>query len=168
MTIRFIADLHFNHFNIISFCKRPYKTVDEMNHDMVAKFNAVVGHDDDTWILGDLAWPGGEQYFHQLNGRKHLIIGNHDHRSVLILPWATAPRHYHEMKLLDGEGILRQLVLFHYPIEEWNHFYGGAIHLHGHVHGKTMKPSEKLRVDVAVDCFNFTPVTLDEILASVK
>lgn len=165
MTIFFTADNHFGHANIIKFCNRPYATVDEMNSDMVKKWNETVTRpDDEVWHLGDFSFGGAENFFHRLNGKKHLIIGNHDRRKILTLPWASQPVHYHEMKINDGEGIQRELILFHYPIEEWDNFYKGSIHLHGHVHGKKMQEVEKVRVDVAVDCHGFKPVTIDEIL----
>lgn len=37
-----VADNHFGHENIIRFCNRPFKTLDEMNYEMVKRWNAVV------------------------------------------------------------------------------------------------------------------------------
>ncbi len=168
MTTFFTADTHFGHGKIITYCKRPYLTADEMDADIIRRWNSVVGLDDDVIHMGDFSFRNRQDVFHKLNGRKHLIIGNHDDRKTLTLPWASQPVHYREMTVRDAEGMDRHLILFHYPIEEWDGFFRGTIHLHGHVHGKQMQPCDKMRVDVAVDCFEFTPVTIDQILAKVS
>jgi calcineurin-like phosphoesterase family protein len=168
MTVYLSADSHFSHTNILKFCNRPFANIDEMNSALVTNWNAVVTDDDSVWHLGDFCWHGSEHFFHRLNGKKHLIIGNHDGRKTLTLPWASQPRDYHEMKLIDGEGISHELVLSHYPFEEWNRYYKGSIHLYGHVHARKLNDCSKPRFDVGVDNCNFAPITLDQILARLK
>ena len=158
----FSSDLHFQHNNIIKFSKRPYANVDEMNLDLIKKWNQKVKVDDSIWFLGDFSFKDGDRFFHQLNGRKHLIIGNHDGDKVRDLPWESQEI-YSELEVPDKTGKKHRLVLFHYPIEEFNGFYKGAIHLHGHVHGKKMLPIKK-RVDVAVECHGYAPVSFEKIL----
>jgi calcineurin-like phosphoesterase family protein len=167
MTVYFTSDTHFGHTNIIKFSKRPYNNEGEMNDALIKNWNAVVQPNDVVYHLGDFSWNGYQDVFHRLKGQKHLIIGNHDRASVMRLPWASQPKHYDEIKVKTSDGIEYDVVLFHYPIEEWNGFYHGAVHLHGHVHGKKMKDNDRIRVDVAVECFNYAPATLDQILASV-
>ena len=41
--VYFTSDTHFNHTNIISFCQRPFKNVDEMNERIIANWNEFVG-----------------------------------------------------------------------------------------------------------------------------
>ena len=41
-----IADTHFNHKRIIEYCKRPYSNVEEMNEDLIRKWNNVVSKND--------------------------------------------------------------------------------------------------------------------------
>jgi calcineurin-like phosphoesterase family protein len=42
----FYSDPHFGHTNIIKYCDRPFASVDEMNEELVARYNASVGPDD--------------------------------------------------------------------------------------------------------------------------
>lgn len=128
---------------------------------MIERWNAVVQRGDTVWHLGDFAWYDREDVFHQLNGEKHLIIGNHDTKRTIKMPW-TSQHDYHELKV-EHEGSRLKLVLFHYPVEEWNGFYKGSIHLHGHTHGRT--PAIPRRFDVGADVHDFTPVTLAQLLA---
>lgn len=160
MTIFFTADHHFGHAGVIRMCGRPFSGVDEMNRQMIARWNAVVGPADEIWHLGDFAYkmPAADArgIWDALNGRKHLIRGNHDKASVAEWGWESV-QDLHEIAV-DG----RRVVLCHYPLAEWPGFYRDSIHLHGHVHGNR---SVAGAVDVGVDCWDFRPVTLDEILA---
>src|SRR3972149_2927673 len=79
--IFFTSDTHFNHANIIKYCGRPFGSVDEMNREMITRWNAVVDPEDTVYHLGDFAlgkvseWPA---IFRQLNGSKKILIrGNH-------------------------------------------------------------------------------------------
>ena len=77
----FTSDQHFGHFNIIRLCSRPFETVEEMDEALLSKWNAKVKADDTVYILGDLFFRAAkvEPILKALNGRKHLIVGNHDH-----------------------------------------------------------------------------------------
>lgn len=77
-----IADTHFNHENIIRFCNRPFKSIDEMNSYMIKAWNETVSNNDTVLVLGDFAF-GNKEYVRELvntlYGKKFLIMGNHDH-----------------------------------------------------------------------------------------
>ena len=80
--IFFTADLHFGHKNIIRYCDRPFKDVAQMNSTLIKNYNEVVRPDDTCYILGDLAMGINSleltKYIRRMNGRKILILGNHD------------------------------------------------------------------------------------------
>lgn len=95
--IWFTSDLHFGHYNIITFCDRPFReewgeepsgrmylavdSVVSMNEAMVEQWNSQVAPTDDVYVIGDVAMGKIEdsfRYIARLNGRKFLTPGNHD------------------------------------------------------------------------------------------
>jgi calcineurin-like phosphoesterase family protein len=79
MTVYLTADTHFNHTNIIKYCHRPFKTIEEMNDTLVINWNRVVKINDMVIFLGDLGFKdNGNIWVSKLNGNKLLIRGNHD------------------------------------------------------------------------------------------
>lgn len=159
MTNFYISDTHFDHEKIIKLTKRPFANVDEMNAEMVKRWNNVVGDDDVVYHLGDFAWKFDRFAFwrSQLNGKIAFLTGNHD-----PAPPGTADDY---AELQDGPF---KLVLFHYPIVEWNGFHKGAFHFYGHVHGSPldyMPLNWRARAfDVGVECLDYTPQTAEQII----
>ena len=166
MTAFFTADTHFGHEAIIRLCDRPYASVAEMDESLVANWNAVVGAKDDVWHLGDfglaLSRPRAEVLFGRLNGRKRLVIGNHDKQSVLHLPWMEPPAH-RLMPKLPGVG---RVVLDHYAGRTWLNANRGSVQLFGHSHGRM--PGNRQQLDVGVDCWDYRPAAWEEIQARLK
>lgn len=160
----FISDTHFGHTKVIRYSGRPFVTVDEMDRQMVANWNAVVAPEDHVYHLGDLMWHATKKstatLLDSLNGRKTLIVGNHDHRPV-----RNSDRWFEVHKLLETEVDGRHVTLCHYPIAHWAGQRKGGVHLHGHMHG-TREGFHRGALDVGVDLAHmaFTPRTLDELL----
>ena len=168
--IWFTSDTHFGHANIIQHCARPYRNAGHMDDALVAHWNSRVGVDDEVFHLGDLFWnmpPDALRALRaRLNGRIHLVPGNHDHPETLLsegLVDSVLPQ-IHELVVQPATAKSRTtLVLCHYPLEEWNRLHRGAIHLHGHCHGRL--PARDLRrLDVGVDVHQYRPIALKEIL----
>ena len=84
MKIFGISDTHFNHQRIIDYCNRPYADSKEMDEDMIKKWNETVSNNDVVLHLGDFGL-GNKEYIasivKRLNGKKILIMGNHDNWS---------------------------------------------------------------------------------------
>ena len=168
--IYFTSDLHFYHKNVIKHANRPYSDVDEMNERLISNWNKKVKEEDDIYILGDFTMKGTEyatDVLKRLNGKKYLIKGNHDKFATQetfdnsLFEWV---KDYYELQYKNTI-----FILFHYPIEEWNHYFRGSIHLHGHQHNNSeynIKNREKglKRYDVGVDANKMSPVSADEIL----
>ena len=77
--IFFTSDTHFNHKAIISYCSRPFESVEEMNDRLIDNWNQVVKPSDTVYHLGDFALYCNdiEQIRKKLNGKINLIQGNH-------------------------------------------------------------------------------------------
>lgn len=159
MTIWFTSDTHFGHTNIIKHCARPFSTAEEMDVDLIARWNAVVRPDDEVWHLGDFAYRNAKavaSYLSRLNGRIHLIHGNHDSAATKALAAWASSQPFAEIKL-DGTRIS----LMHYAMRVWPASHHGALHFFGHSHGSL--PGDRQSCDVGVDAWDFRPVSLDEI-----
>lgn len=143
----YISDLHLGHNNVISLDKRPFDNMAQMVSVIVANWNMVVRNSDDVYILGDFFWGtqvGRElanKVLPRLNGKKHLILGNHD---KIYPEMENKFVEIRDLREIRDEG--ERVVLCHYPIAHWNGQSHGAIHLFGHTHtGRDTRPFEKYR-----------------------
>ena len=172
----FTSDLHLGHANIIRLCNRPFSSIEEMDATIINNWNKCVHKSDTVYVLGDFTMIKDvaivENYINQLNGKIYFLRGNHDYwmknydfsKNDRIFNLGA----YHEEALSQ-----RRFILCHYPFEEWNHFYRGAYHLHGHQHNTKEYNIDNIqngfkRFDVGVDANNFTPVSIDRILQLFK
>ena len=165
MALFFTADQHFGHGGARGLFRRPFASVAEMDAAMVARWNEVVGPDDEVWHLGDFAVRQSAartaELLETLAGTKHLLVGNNDGPATTGLAGWASVQHYAEMEL-DGT----RLVLCHYPLRSWHRMARGALNLHGHSHGR-LTPLPR-QVDVGVDVWNFRPITLADIRAHLR
>lgn len=118
MTKHFTSDLHFWHLNVISYCNRPFKTVEEMNEALIANWNAVVRDDDIVFVMGDFSMGSRDQMksiVPRLKGRKRLISGNHDRDAKTMLEAGFESVEENTMiKLSDGKKSYKVLAS-HFP-----------------------------------------------------
>lgn len=82
-----ISDHHWGHKNIIKFSNRPFDNLHHMENYMIDAWNSVVTDDDEVWHLGDISFKLNAKYLvnilDRLNGKIHLIRGNHDKDSII-------------------------------------------------------------------------------------
>jgi len=186
--IYFTSDHHFYHANIIRYCKRPFANVEEMNTEMLRRWNSIVQPDDTVFYLGDfsLAKRPVEYFVPLLNGEKYLIMGNHDACHPCHKKKAALGREVFlkaGFKSLELERVIeiagQPVLLSHmpYPVTrpesapplqpydlkymEFRPKNEGRWLLHGHVHEK-WKVKEKM-INVGVDVWDFYPVPISEI-----
>ena len=80
--VYFTADMHFGHRAIINMQNRPFESVEEMDRVLLQNFNSVVHKNDTVYILGDICHhmkvEDADDLIRKMNGKKYLIIGNHD------------------------------------------------------------------------------------------
>jgi calcineurin-like phosphoesterase family protein len=169
----FTSDTHLDHFNIIRYCNRPFKTTEEMNETIISNWNSVVKPEDTVYHLGDFCLSARERMRwlgSRLNGHKHLIMGNHDKGKTRLheAGFESVIRSIHEtFKLKNGMTVH----LAHYPYKtndawNWSPVDNGLILLCGHVHDR-WKIKNKM-VNVGVDVHNFTPISEEQILQLIK
>lgn len=160
----YTSDTHFCHSNIIKFCNRPYENTDDMDIDLINRWNSIVGIDDTVYFLGDFAMNYKKnrlrEIFDLLNGEKHLIKGNHDKKDVYSLNWQSQ----HDSLTVNDSGY--KIVLCHYPMRDWNGKFHNAYHFYGHTHGTI--PNLPRAADVGVDSWNGYPTTFEQVRARLK
>jgi calcineurin-like phosphoesterase family protein len=164
------SDLHFSHDNIIKYCNRPFKNSDHMNSQLIKNWNSAVMPDDLVYVLGDLTMMGKDQLtktqalVHKLNGKKILVYGNHDKFSPTdYIDMGFSSVHYPYLKYED-------FYMFHDPALATACPVGSTC-LCGHVHDlfTTLKTDkDNLLINVGVDVWNYTPVSLNTIKELVE
>ena len=158
MSVFFTADSHWNHANIIKYCNRPFQSVDEMNRTIIDNINAKVSSKDTLYFLGDFAFGPMAPFREQINcGNIVLIRGNHD-RQIDRKLFSSI----NDIAEYKNNGL--NIVLCHYSFRVWNKSCHDSFHLFGHSHGTLKIDEGSLSMDVGVDCNNFHPYSLDEIV----
>ena len=168
----YTSDTHFFHANIIEYCNRPFTNVTHMDKSLIREWNRKVTTEDDIYILGDFAFARAadiskvETLCKKLNGRKHLIYGNHD----VIHPHRLAEAgiqslHYPYLTLDNGWHLIHDPSLA-------VAFPKGSVVLAGHIHDltgdKVIANKDKLVINVGVDIWNYQPVSEEEIENLIK
>lgn len=174
MKIFFTSDTHFGHANIIKYCNRPFASVEEMNEGIIQKWNAVVSPGDVVYHLGDFAMGHKDNVNirKRLNGKVILVKGNHDKKDAVHL--AAGFDEIHRRLEIEVEGY--KLYLAHIPVHLpdptnrtyppdlvksppalYDYFLCGHVHEQWRRHGTT--------INVGVDVSDFTPLTLQQLLA---
>lgn len=166
----FTSDTHFSHGNIIKYSKRPFLKDEQMSlvesrsfcvpndqvkeHDdiLIENWNRRVRPHDVVYHLGDFAFcrPGyAHQIFNRLNGKIHLVLGNHDslvHDNPDIQDRLVWHRQYAEISVNR-----QKIVLCHYAFRVWNRAHHGSWNLYGHSHGSLVDDPNAKSFDVGID-----------------
>lgn len=160
-----------------------------MNEALVANWNKVVTPDDTVYCLGDfsMSFRSIELFSHRLNGLKFLIPGNHDFCHSYNKKSKTEAKRMEWLNKYSLNGwivmpeksniILSDLgtvELCHHPragdfdpadgydkYASWRPKDSDTLLLCGHVHN-TWKTKDRM-INVGVDVWDYTPVSLEEI-----
>ena len=174
------SDQHFFHGNIIKYCNRPWnsgkdsdgniivtqKDIEEMNEEMIMRWNSVVPNDGIVYHLGDFALGDRnkiKEILPRLNGKINLIMGNHDTKSVEFYYECGFNRVYdHPILLKDF------FILSHEPISflNKNSCFGN---IYGHVHDSDVYKTFSVNsCCVCVERHDYKPISLKYIIEKCK
>jgi calcineurin-like phosphoesterase family protein len=165
------SDLHFGHKNIMSFCPvtraRFRNDVTYMDQAMIKEWNDIVEPGDLVYILGDVAFLPAQkatEIMRRLNGTKILVEGNHDRKALNDPSFRGCFEEVHKYLDINYEG--HKIVMFHYPIAEWDQMHRGALHFHGHLHGG-VSGMEKYRCrDMGIDATGMIVTQMEDAIRS--
>lgn len=163
-----VADTHFGHENIIKYENRPYSNSHDMDKDIIRLWNSVVSRDDIVYVLGDFTLSRRKEVIKnlvdRLNGRKVLIMGNHDTRK---------PKDYIEcgFEVAIRKPVMAEpgVILMHEPFENGSLITSNYIYIFGHVHSNhTLMDDYPNCMCVSLERINYTPIDLDECIRKLR
>ena len=163
MAIFVCADLHLQHKNILKYCRQQFSSIEEHDKYIIDRYNSVVGKDDLVYILGDLGFTPREsltKLVKQLNGRKILVVGNHDrlrdneYINMGIIQVIRHPIFYNNNIILSHEPAL----------ECYNSKY--TICVHGHLHNNSLALRNYFNVNVELT--EFLPININVFVEKAK
>lgn len=166
METYFCSDHHFGHTNVLSYetDARPFENIQEMHEVIIERHNKVVRPNDLVYFLGDFCF--GKQNIEiaaRLNGRKKLILGNHD-------TYETSDY----LKFFEkayGVLIWKGCLLTHVPVHPDQLNYRVKLNVHGHLHSRNVLDGDNADnryFNVSIEQNNLTPFHEDEILYRLK
>lgn len=177
------SDIHFYHDNIMRFVDHRsdnFNNIVECNNRVIENYNNIITNEDTVYFVGDLSCGkhNGEkikqemlaEILNQMNGKKILIMGNHDKFSKSFYM-----KHFDEVHDFLWFG---DTLMIHYPLveheythrKERNHLdkkLKAKTIIHGHVHDFTVEVDDGIkRVNVCVDYKpnNWSPVDITDLI----
>lgn len=150
-----IGDLHFGHRKV-AMAVRGFPTVEQHNHELIARWNSRVRSVDTVYVLGDVVF--GASYLpllDKLNGLKKLVMGNHDNE------FASA-RWLDYFARIMGCAEVNGWLLSHMPVHP-NQLGRWPLNVHGHMHTNTV--GEPGYFCASAERIGLAPITLEEIAA---
>ena len=183
----FTSDNHIRHKNIIKHCPQRAEAggfdpedLEAQDKWLLDKWNATVGKKDLVYIVGDFTFMTTEwakRYLGKMNGRKYLILGNHDKSTEHLQGYFKDITQMKEVQFkqknfpfLDEDF---RVFLCHYAMVVWPSKHYGVVQVHGHSHGRLddfNNESTDLRVDVGWDSTlgNYGLVSLEDLYKYFK
>lgn len=160
------SDAHFDHERIIGYCKRPFYSIRQMNHELRENWNDTVRENGIVYYLGDLSFGRHRRpidyWLGKLSGEIFYIRGNHD-KDVITRAAVIHNRYgiqYGDYKFL----------LMHDPHRPFG--YDGWI-IHGDKHNNSLKRyplinQKNKTVNVCAELVDYTPLSLDKLILLIE
>jgi len=177
------SDTHFGHAGVCRFTEadgvtkiRPWTDPDEMDEEMIKRWNARVRPNDKVYHLGDVVINRKAlKTLARLNGDKVLIRGNHDiFRDDEYRLYFRELRAYH---------VMNGMILSHIPVHEASLGRFG-VNIHGHLHTNRVKKARGIDAktgatlystenDVRYHCVcveqtDFTPILFENVIKRIE
>jgi len=163
------SDLHLGHANIMKFCpntRGQFRDISHMNAQMLRMWNDLIQPEDLVYILGDVAFmqpTEATKWLRSMSGNKILIEGNHDRKRLKDGVFPSCFQEIHKYLEIVYNGTM--VILFHYPIAEWNQIHRGAVHFYGHLH-QNLSGLEKYRArNVGFDTTGKIALLMEDAIA---
>jgi len=172
-----VSDTHFGHAGVCKFLRpdgtklRPWDNPEEMDEEMVKRWNETVRPNDKVYHLGDVVINRKAlKTLARLNGEKVLIKGNHDIFKLSdYIPYFKDIRGYH---------VMNGMILSHIPVHESN-LYRFGTNIHGHLHSNRImmkvqlpyKEKEIINPNYWCACVEHTdyrPILFEEALIRIR
>lgn len=168
------SDLHFGHDREFIWKVRGFSSIDEMNEAYVDRWNSLVTNDDDGYILGDLMLgsPENIEFIRRLNGKLHIVYGNHDTLFRRDL--------YNKLpNLVEANwAIVLDYKKYHFYMSHFPTLTGNlekeslkqmTLNLYGHTHqNSNFYEDRPYMYHVGVDSHDGYPVSLDKIIEEMN
>lgn len=172
-----VSDTHFGHAGVCRFTHpddatvklRPWDNADEMDEEMIRRWNDRVRPTDKVYHLGDVVINRKAlKTLHRLNGDKVLIRGNHD-----IFPDVEYREYFRELRAYH---VMNGMILSHIPIhpESLGRF---GVNIHGHLHASRVKMPDPFGhrppvIDpryhcVCVEQTDFAPILFEDVIKRI-
>ena len=174
----FTSDTHFGHESIIRYCNRPFRNAEEMNAELIRRWQETVPEDGIVFHLGDFAHGNARLWndiLSALPGRKYLILGNHDIKALRQGYMGRFELVAQQMTIRVGG---QAIVLNHNPFLCYGGSYRDVWQLFGHVHSgpachtgldhPRLRMLFPLQYDVGVDNNDFRPISFAEVKAKIE
>jgi calcineurin-like phosphoesterase family protein len=170
------SDTHFGHAGVCRFLRddgvtklRPWDNPEEMDEEMVKRWNETVKPTDKVYHLGDVVINRKAlSIMHRLNGDKVLIRGNHD-----IFKDEDYRQHFRELRAYH---VMNGMILSHIPIHEESLGRFG-VNIHGHLHANRVQirgfNKKPMCIDnryhcVCVEQTDFRPILFEDVIKRIK
>ena len=178
-----VSDTHFGHAGVCRFTEadgvtkiRPWTDPDEMDEEMIRRWNDCVRPNDKVYHLGDVVINRKSlKTLSRLNGDKVLIRGNHD-----IFRDDEYREHFRELRAYH---VMNGMILSHIPVHESSLGRFG-VNIHGHLHtnrvkrarGVDARTGEILYSDendvryhcVCVEQTDFAPILFEDVIKRIE
>lgn len=171
------SDTHFGHTGVCKFMQadgvtklRPWDNADEMDDEMVRRWNETVRPNDKVYHLGDVVINRKSlSTLHRLNGDKVLIKGNHD-----IFRLEEYTPYFRDIR---GSHVMNGLILTHIPVHPAQ-LYRFGCNIHGHMHSNRVEMVDQYtgngtKIDpryfsVCVEQTDFRPILFEDVLKRIR